>query len=100
VRTDSAAGCTPATGVGEITAAALWAELGDTRRFSSSREAVRHAGLDITVYSSDGKRPPGKLSRQGSPLLNLAATAPFTALALHALDALARLTAPALADTG
>src|SRR3954465_7545525 len=44
-------------GVGEITAVALWAELGDTRRFSASRKAVRHTGLDITVYSSDGKRP-------------------------------------------
>jgi transposase len=58
-------------GVGEITAVALWAELGDTRRFSS-RKAVRHTGLDITVYSSDGKRPPGHLSRQGSPLLRWA----------------------------
>jgi transposase len=59
-------------GVGEITAVALWAELGDTRRFSSSRKVVRHTGLDITVYSSDGKRPPGHLSRQGSPLLRWA----------------------------
>jgi transposase len=59
-------------GVGEITAVALWAELGDTRRFSSSRKAVRHTGLDITVHSSDGKRPPGHLSRQGSPLLRWA----------------------------
>src|SRR3712207_6121321 len=59
-------------GVGEITAVALWAELGDTRRFSASRQAVRHTGLDITVYSSDGKRPPGHLSRQGSPLLRWA----------------------------
>jgi hypothetical protein len=33
-------------------------------------------------------------------LLHLAATAPFTALLLQALDALARLTAPAPADTG
>src|SRR3712207_8213100 len=38
-------------------------------RSSSSRKTVRHTGLDITVYSSDGKRTPGKLSRQGSPLL-------------------------------
>lgn len=59
-------------GVGEITAVALWAELGDTRRFSSSRKTVRHTGLDITVHSSDGKRPPGHLSRQGSPLLRWA----------------------------
>jgi transposase len=59
-------------GVGPITAVALWAELGDTRRFSASRKAVRHTGLDITVYSSDGKRTPGRLSRQGSPLLRWA----------------------------
>nr|WP_254781882.1 transposase [Modestobacter sp. DSM 44400] len=37
-----------------------------------SRKAVRHTGLDITVHSSDGKRPPGHLSRQGSPLLRWA----------------------------
>jgi transposase len=34
----------------------LPAELGDVRRFSASRQAVRHTGLDVTVYSSDGKR--------------------------------------------
>jgi len=59
-------------GVGEITAVALWAELGDSRRFSASRKAVRHTGLDITVHSSDGKRARGRLSRQGSPLLRWA----------------------------
>lgn len=59
-------------GVGPITAAAIWAELGDTRRFSASRKAVRHTGLDITVHSSDGKRAAGRLSRQGSPLLRWA----------------------------
>jgi transposase len=59
-------------GVGEVTAAAIWAELGDTRRFSASRKAVRQAGLDISVSSSDGKGSPGKLSRQGSPLLRWA----------------------------
>ena len=59
-------------GVGEITATAIWAELGDTRRFSASRKAVRHTGLDITVHSSDDKRAAGKLSKQGSPLLRWA----------------------------
>jgi transposase len=59
-------------GVGPITATAIWAELGDTRRFSASRKAVRHTGLDVTVYSSDDKRTPGRLSRQGSPLLRWA----------------------------
>jgi len=60
-------------GVAEIISCALLAELGDTRRFSSARHAVRFAGLDITVHSSDGRRSPGRLSRQGSPLLRWAA---------------------------
>jgi transposase len=59
-------------GVGAITAAAIWSQLGDTRRFSASRKAVRHTGLDVTVYSSDDKRTTGHLSRQGSPLLRWA----------------------------
>jgi transposase len=33
---------------------------------------VRFAGLDVTVYSSDRKGPPGKLSRQGPPVLRWA----------------------------
>jgi transposase len=60
-------------GVGELTSVALFSELGDTRRFSSSRKAVRFAGLDVTVHSSDEKRAAGKLSRQGPPTLRWAA---------------------------
>ncbi len=59
-------------GVGELTAAIIWAEMGDTRRFSSSDQAVRHTGLDITVWSSDTKRSPGRLSRQGPAALRWA----------------------------
>jgi transposase len=59
-------------GVGGLTSVMIWAELGDTRRFSSSRHSVRHTGLDITVYSSDGKRARGHLARQGPPLLRWA----------------------------
>jgi transposase len=59
-------------GVGALTSAAILAELGDARRFSSSRHAVRFAGLDITVYSSDTRRSPGRLSRQGSSVLRWA----------------------------
>jgi transposase len=55
-----------------VTAVAIWAELGDPARFTSSRHAVRHTGLDITVYSSDGKRTPGHLARQGPPVLRWA----------------------------
>ena len=60
-------------GIGALIAPIVWAELGDTRRFSSSEKAVRYTGLDITVWSSDGKRHgPGHLSRQGPPALRWA----------------------------
>jgi transposase len=56
-------------GVGPITALALTCWLGGAGRFSSTRKAVRFAGLDVTVHSSDGKRSPGHLSRQGPEVL-------------------------------
>lgn len=59
-------------GVGPITSTAIWAMMGDTRRFSASRQAVRHTGLDVSVYSSDGKRSRGHLAKQGPPLLRWA----------------------------
>src|SRR2546428_9304093 len=52
-------------GVGVVTATAILAELGDCRRFTSSDDAVRHTGLDVTVYQSDSKRAPGHLSPEG-----------------------------------
>ena len=60
-------------GIGTLTAPIIWAEMGDCRRFSSSDKAVRHTGLDITVWSSDNKRSgPGHLARQGPPALRWA----------------------------
>jgi len=59
-------------GVGPLTSVTILAELGDPNRFSSSREAVRYAGLDITVHQSDQRRAPGHLSRQGPPTLRWA----------------------------
>src|SRR5207253_6574245 len=59
-------------GVGPVNATAILAELGDCRRFSSSDDAVRHAGLDITVYQSDQKRAAGHLSHEGPELLRWA----------------------------
>jgi transposase len=59
-------------GVGPVTALALTCWLAGEGRFSSSRKAVRFAGLDITVWSSDRKGPPGRLSRQGPPVLRWA----------------------------
>jgi transposase len=59
-------------GVGDLTAVFIWAEIGNCARFSSSDDAVRYAGLDITVYESADKRPPGHLSRQGPEALRWA----------------------------
>jgi len=59
-------------GVGPVTALAMTCWLAGAGRFSSSRKAVRFAGLDITVYSSDSKRSPGRLSRQGPAVLRWA----------------------------
>ena len=50
-------------GVGPLAGLAMTCWLGGAGRFSSSRKAVRFAGLDVTVYSSDGRRSPGHLSR-------------------------------------
>ena len=60
-------------GAGPLTSLALTCWLGGAGRFSSSAKAVRFAGLDITVWSSDRKGPPGRLSRQGPPVLRWAA---------------------------
>jgi transposase len=54
-------------GIGELIAATLLCELGDVTRLSSSRKAVRAAGLDIGVYRSDRRSRVGKLTKQGSP---------------------------------
>jgi transposase len=59
-------------GIGELTSVTILAELGDARRFPSSRDTVRYSGLDITVYQSDQRCAPGHLSRQGPPELRWA----------------------------
>jgi transposase len=59
-------------GVGPVAALAMTCWLAGKDRFSSSRKAGQFAGLDVTVYSSDRKGPPGRLSRQGPPVLRWA----------------------------
>ena len=59
-------------GIGQLTAVTILSELGDCTRFSSSRQAVRYAGMDITVKQSDQRRAPGHISRQGPPALRWA----------------------------
>jgi transposase len=59
-------------GIGMLIAPTILAELGDARRFANGDAVVRHTGLDVTVYSSDSKRSPGHLSRQGPQVLRWA----------------------------
>jgi transposase len=59
-------------GIGGLTAVAIWSELGDCRRFTRSMQAVRHAGIDVTVDSSDTHRAAGHLSHQGPAILRWA----------------------------
>jgi Transposase IS116/IS110/IS902 family len=59
-------------GVGALTAVTILAELGDVHRFENSRDVVRYAGPDVTVYQSDDHRAPGHLSRKGPPALRWA----------------------------
>ena len=59
-------------GIGELTAVAVWCELGDCRRFSRSEQVVRHAGLDIKVDRSDRHHGKGYLTHQGPPVLRWA----------------------------
>ena len=59
-------------GIGPLLSVIIWCELGDTRRFSSSDDAVRHTGLDVSISSSNGKRMRPHLSRQGPSLLRWA----------------------------
>jgi transposase len=59
-------------GIGELTAPMILSELGDATRLSSSRKAVRCAGLDVGVHRSDRRSRVGKLTKQGSPQLRWA----------------------------
>jgi transposase len=59
-------------GIGELIALAVWCELGDCQRFSSSKQVVRHAGLDVKVDQSDRHRASGYLTRQGPATLRWA----------------------------
>jgi transposase len=59
-------------GIGMLLAPTILAELGDARRFANGDAVVGHTGLDVTVHSSNSKRSPGHLSRQGRQVLRWA----------------------------
>jgi hypothetical protein len=58
--------------VGLITAATIWAVLGEARRFAGPKQVTRYAGLDASVYQSGEQHRQGHISKNGSPLLRTA----------------------------
>jgi len=56
-------------GVGLVTAAVIWAALGDPRRFRGPKQVARYAGLDPQVEQSGERDRRGPISRQGKGLL-------------------------------
>jgi transposase len=57
-------------GVGPVTGAAILAEIGDVRRFSSVEKLVAYAGIDPSVYETGQfKASHAHMSKRGSPYL-------------------------------
>jgi transposase len=56
-------------GVGPLTAAVIWATIGDPDRFPTKKQVTRYAGFDATVFQSGEKHHHGHISRHGSSLL-------------------------------
>jgi transposase len=59
-------------GIGHYTAMLIIAEIGEVKRFPTSKHLCQWAGLTPTVRSSDGKARLGHISRQGSTILRWA----------------------------
>ncbi len=56
-------------GIGIITAASIYAEIGNINRFNNAGQLTAYAGLDVSVNQSGLKEHRGKIVRRGSPLL-------------------------------
>jgi transposase len=59
-------------GIGRYTALLIIAEIGEVKRFPTSKHLCQWAGLTPTIRSSDGKARLGHISRQGSTILRWA----------------------------
>lgn len=57
------------TGIGPVTATALYAAIGDVRLFPSGRHLAAWMGLTPKEHSSGSKRHLGSISKQGDPYL-------------------------------
>ena len=56
-------------GIGRLTAAVIWAAIGDPARFSNKRRVTRYVGFDPTVFQSGETNHNGHISRHGPPLV-------------------------------
>ncbi|HHX75788.1 MAG TPA: IS110 family transposase [Acholeplasmataceae bacterium] len=56
-------------GIGIITAASIYAEVGNINRFTNSSQLIAYAGLDVSVSQSGLKEHRGKIVKRGSSLL-------------------------------
>ncbi|HHY34439.1 MAG TPA: IS110 family transposase, partial [Firmicutes bacterium] len=56
-------------GVGAITAAAIWAWLGEPNRFRTGKQVASYAGLDPSVHQSGETYYHGRISNNGNRLL-------------------------------
>jgi transposase len=59
------------TNVGMLAAAAIWAGLGDPRRFASPKQVARYAGLDPSFVQSGEELRCGRISKNGNTLLRM-----------------------------
>jgi len=75
-------------GVGPLTAATIWASIGDPSRFSSAREVARYAGLDPSVMQSGQIDRRGHISKNGSRRLRTALVEAAYSVVRHALGSL------------
>ena len=70
-------------GVGMLTAATIWAKLGDPHRFRSPKQVARYAGLDPSVEQSGERDRRGHISRNGDHLLRRMLVEAAWAVARH-----------------
>ncbi|NLC91836.1 MAG: IS110 family transposase [Methanocorpusculum parvum] len=56
-------------GIGIITAASIYAEIGNINRFTNPGQIIAYAGLDVSVSQSGLQEHRGKIVRRGSSLL-------------------------------
>jgi transposase len=71
------------TGVGIVTAAALWAIVGTPERFAGPRKVTRYVGFDASIEQSGETHRHGRISKNGSPLLRTLLVEAANVLAHH-----------------